>query len=478
MRRLELVTRTLAIVFAATLVFYLGFIDTAPFTVSQHYGSGSKHITALSPGSRLITVNGYLKQIDNYTYFNNDMSFEFDTATTHITFKSPYPDQEIDLGYRDQATWHYNSQIISAPFIDAVGWGRVGAGPYLYQKVPVYGSAQALVDKPPTDKVIGVYDYDASGLNQPAVSLPDYAPTTGQTVITTPLRGQVTMYVYLDGEPFDLSIQKRDLNWYVDPDVATVNIYKGTKLVLGTTIPDDGDTAGDHKLGPAITAELKNPGPTNPEPGVYKVVIAAPGDSVITRIATNLHKVVFAGPLYPVSNHEVYGDIVPKTTPNTITTNALSVSLVTYHQAPKALTINGHPVQLAHAQAKVLATIQPPPGGLNTIVLPTSDVTLGGAGYFAFSPGQFFAPTPYQILPLTDAADVTQVDYILTNYRVPRDLGGGWQQATTDFDLAGAVIQKGQLSWLLSAPGLSDNQGEVDIKSISMDLSKQGWWKR
>ncbi|MBW3538347.1 hypothetical protein KY386_02550 [Candidatus Parcubacteria bacterium] len=352
-------------------------------------------------------------------------------------------------------------------------WSSIGGGPYLYQKEPEFDSLESFLQNSPENKVIGTYDYDPAALTQ-NVRLPDYRPALKETVIDTPLRGRTVMYVYLDNEPFKMKLTKRDLNWYADPDVMNIKVYKQQDVVLEATIDDDGNDTDNRRVGLPQEVELANPGPGLPEAGVYKIVIDAPGDTALTRLETNLHKIVFEGPIYPVANKEVYGGLVEQTKPTNLVTDAPAVSFVTYHQALQDVTVGGQMVNINQPQQAVKAAN---PGGQAAVTIPKSDVVVNGIGYFAFTPEQFFTPTPYKILPIRDAKDLEQVDYVLTNYQKPRQ-EGEWLVAEREFDLSDAVIQKGKLSWLISAPGLKENNRTIEIKSIEMTLTKKGWWGR
>ncbi len=474
MKRLNIISRILAIVLALGLIGYLVFVNTVPFDIHKIYLASSPHISTIGPSSRVESTNGYTKQIDDLAYFTNDMPFAFDTAKITTQFRNHDVNQEVSLGYRNHESWGYASSILSAPFMDAIQLPRTGKGPYLYQKTPAYDSAQAFIKNPPKDKVIGIYDYDNTTLPKANTQPSNYVPSKTHTAIDVPLRGKTTMYVYVQNEPIELKLTKKDLNWYVDPDVTNVSMYKGKDKLISATIDDDGNASNDHKYGRTDVTEIRYPRSGNAEAGIYQIVIDAPSDSVITQISTNLHKFVFEGPIYPINSHEVYGDLVSKTLPTTLYASVLSLSALTNH-APSLQTISADALPLTLTKVGVEQTqklISP----VAMAIAPKSDVILNGPGYFAFSQDQFFEPTPYHILPITSSTDVAHADYILTNYRKPRDLGDGWQETTLDYDLSSAVIQKRQLSWLISAPGLSDSKGEFDIKSISMSLSKEGWW--
>jgi len=471
---LKHVSRMLAFTVAVSLGFYLLWVNLTPLGAVKHYDIHSKLLTALGPKSRVHLEGAVMRQVSDLAYFTATLPYTFTHANLAFLLHNPTPNQEVRVGFQDQPGWHYNTQIIDSPMMDALAWPKVGSGPYLYQKKPTYTSTQDFISKPPTDKLLGVYAYDPGALKQTSVQVSDYQPATANTEIDVPLRGRITMYAYLDNEPFQMSLEKHDLNWYGDPDPVEVRVYKDSNLVFDTTIADDGDSQASHHTGPLQFAEIKNPGPGLPSPGVYKIVIDASTDSVITKISTNLHKLVFEGPLYPVSNHDVYGSLIPKTVPTNLYTNGFALTAQMFHDQPQTLLVGDRKLPLIKASDPVSIDTD----SQNTMVqIPKSDVVINGVGYFAFSQDQFFEPTPYHIMQITGPKDLERVDYVLTSYQPPQQLGDGWVKVNRDFDLKNAVAPKGRLSWVVSAPGLTDNQRFIDIKDIELTLSKKGWFR-
>ncbi|MDB5178658.1 MAG: hypothetical protein JWN01_601 [Patescibacteria group bacterium] len=467
-------SRLTALAGSMVLVGYILFVNAMPLGVSYDFKPGNKNVSSLGPGTRVETLNRSQRLIQDLAYFTSNMTFLFEHARVRMAIKTSDVNQVAWLGYKDQQAWHYNNQVISAPFIDSLGWARVGEGPYLYQKQPSYKSYADFMANTPRDKFIGVYNYSDTALRQSKADMSGYKPATAETVVSTPIRGKVTMYAYLANEPFRLAVEKRDLNWYKDPDVATVKVYKDTDKVFETTIGDDGNTNDDHHPGASQQADIKNPGPGLPEAGVYKIVIDAPDDSIITKIATNMHKITFEGPLHLAGNHEVYGDVVPPTASVDIFTNATDVSAQAFSRSAQTLIAGGKSVPLTQSQTFINLASTPQ---ISAIKAPKSDIVINGVGYFAFSQDQFFEPTPYHILQITGPKDLEKVDYVLTNYKPPKQLGDGWVEVEREFDLSGAVVQKGKLSWVISAPGLADNKRSIEIKDIQMTLTKKGWFK-
>jgi hypothetical protein len=473
--RLKEWSRTLSLAGGVLMVVYLLMANLTPFGESVAYTQADKELSPLGPKSRVQNVGRVSLQSSDFSYFTTSMPFAFDQAHVSFKMKNPDPSQVVTLGYRDQVDWHYTSTTVSAPLIDQLGWPHVGDGPALYQKKPDYSSTAQFLNSPPSNQLIGIFDYDATALKQPTVTLPGYKPASTDTVIDIPLRGKTTMYAYLSGEPFKMAITKRDLNWYPDPDTVDVSVYKDGSKVFEATSDDDGDTKGDGKHGPPQTVNIVAPGPGLPEAGVYKIVIDAPSDVVVTKVETNLHKIAFEGPLYPVQNKEVYGGVSTSTMPTTLYTNAEVLTADTDHSAPQMITYGNNSTQLQKSQKPVqFDTGQ----AASTITFPKSDVIVNGFGYFAFSQDQFFAPTPYHLLQITNEGDLAPVDYVITNYHPPKELGDGWVQLEEDVDLSGAVPYKDNLSWIISAPGLAVNKSTIQIKDIQMTLTKKGWFTK
>jgi hypothetical protein len=485
----------LFVIFSISLIGYLILANYAPFGITKRYTSidGAK-ITELGPKNRVekSTLNSDVvyHQFDDLIYFSTSMPFKFDTATVKITYKNQSPDQLLYLGYQDQDTWHYDLKLIDDPSFRDLNWPKVGVSPYLYQKLSDYSSIDQFLNNPPKDKVIGLIHYDKGFSDLSNIKLSNYQKKNQTTLIQTPLRGKQIIYTYLENEPFVLDFEYYDLNQYPEPDNFDVNIYKNQQLVFQHS---NIDTQSDQTVGnvsPKRSVHIQNPGPELPENGVYKIVIDAPIDIVIVNIKTNLHKLVFQGPLNPIENNEIFPRIVSATKPTTLFTNALTLTAKTYHEQAlqeikvasdsavidlkvqtKSKAKQSYPTlslkEINHEESIIL------PLPLTQIFIPLSDVIIdGNLGYFAFSKDQFFVPTSGYIVQVTDPSDLQAVDYVLTNYSPPK-LDGEWLVSDTHFNLSDATIQNGKLSWLIKAPQLKDSNHQILIKNIEVILTKK-----
>jgi hypothetical protein len=224
-------SRILAISIASLIILYVLLINSAPFNVKKIFNSNNTNTLELTPSGRVKKVGNNSIQNEDLIYFNSRMQYKYDQAKVKLTFKNPYPDQRLVVGYKDQSTWHYNTQILDDPILDSLQWHKVGSGPYLYQKNSNYISLNNFVKNPPQNKIVGIKDYRNTDILLPNTSIPNYRPSASNISINTPLRGKTTLYAYLNNEPFFMSFSKRDLNWQDDPDTVKITIYKDNDTV-------------------------------------------------------------------------------------------------------------------------------------------------------------------------------------------------------------------------------------------------------
>lgn len=477
-RRLHIIARMFFLTLSVVLVGYIVFNNLLPFGATVIYVMGKdKDISALEPKDRVEETkwNGEnaTVQKSDLIYFTTSVPFKFDTATVRMVFQNPDTTQTISAGYQNHANWHYNTKLFDAPFINGLSWKKIGENPTLYQRENKFNTLNDFLINPPKDSIIGTYNYDSEIGNTENTKLQGYKSADYQTVINTPLRGRHVFYAYVDKEPFIMTISKQDLNWYAGPDVATITVYKGNVIVYSAQIDDDGITNGSRKVLPAQEITIKNPGPGLPESGVYKIVIDANEDTVITRIQTNLHKIVVAGSVFLAGNKDIYPGIVSSTSATTLFTNALSLSATTLHKAGvQDIKVGDQTLSLSAANSEKTVV---PKDTITKIVVPKQDVDLKGfQGYFAFSQDNFFLPTEYHIVPIVDPQDIGLTDYLLTNYTVVKKVGA-WEIQEQTFNIKDMYLQNGKLSWVIETPKLKENSRNIFIQNISVTYKKKAW---
>ena len=499
--KIRLLGKFFGIILLVSLSAYVLINNFSPFGVTSEYSlTDIKNPLVLGPKNRVTTknINGQnaFVQTNDLVYFLTSMSFNFDSATVRITFQNPDPEQTISLGFQDQDTWHYATQLIDAPLLNSLTWEKIGKNPTLYQRNPKFTSVDKFLLSPPKDSLIGTYAYDTDLAKSDLVTIPGYSASTSEsnsaaanmdTVINTPLRGRHVMYVYLHNEPFIMTIKKQDLNWYPDPDVMNINVYKDNNLVHSSQIDDDGITDASKKVLPPQEVTIKNSGPGLPENGVYKIILDANSDTVISQIKTNLHKIVFQGSIFPANNSDSYpgltkaksesnsaaADLEASSSGTILFTNALTLSALTYHNSGKQKITIGD--SILDVNALKTEAVMAPKDTLSKVVIPKNDVILKAfQGFFAFSPDEFFVPLQYHVIPITGKDDIDLSDYILTNY-TPSKESGDSRIAEYTFNLFPANIKNGKLSWIIKSPGLVDNNRQIIIKNIEVTLKKKGF---
>lgn len=466
------------------IIIFTGFItytilgNIAPFGITTTYtlSQNQPYISVPGPQQRvkISESNGEttFHQKNDLVYFTTSMPFQFDSATVRVTYQNPDPEQIIQIGFQDNEQWHYTLMPLDLPFINSLTWKRQGTHPTLYERESHFRSTADFL-KHPVNALIGTIGKDIWLSDFSETELSNYHPQTKETVIAVPLRGKHIFYAYLADEPFHLTIQKQDLNWYKDPDVMVVKIYKDEDLVYQATADDDGIQDSSGRSLPPQELVIKNPGPGLPEKGVYKIVIEANGDTVIKRISTNLHKIIFQGSLFPAANREQYHTLIASTSATIVYTNALALSAISYHNAGlQDILVDDQLLRVNILKDNQIIT---PDADLAKVIIPKNDIVLSAyQGYFSFEPDQFFLLSPLHITPITKPEDIQMLDYIVGDYTPPQK-EGEWQANTLRFDIRRAFIKDGKLNWIISAPKLQDNQREVIIKDIEITFEKKGW---
>ncbi|MEK7570954.1 MAG: hypothetical protein AAB553_01655 [Patescibacteria group bacterium] len=479
--KLRLVGQFLGLICLTGFLAYIVLQNLSPFGATIHYSSAvNKDKSLLVPGPRERvsmekTDQGVIfKQTHDLIYFTTKMPLRFDEATVSLTYQNTHPEQIVFVGFQDQPTWHYEKKLFDVPFLNNLNWETMGKNPTLYQREKEFSSIEDFLAYPPRQALIGTYEYDIDIGTTQKTKLLNYQTQATDTKIDVPLRGKHILYAYLENEPFTISIKKQDLNWYEDPDPMTIIIYKDGQVVYKTIIEDDGITDASKKIQSPQQTTITHPGPGLPENGVYKIVLDANNDTIINHITTNLHKLVFAGSIFPAANHDVYPEVFPQTTGTTLYTNALMLSATTYHNASmQDVFVGNKRIRLNTKDDEQMIT---PDADFTQVKTTKNDVILNTfEGYSAFSPRQFFIPMNYHVFPITKKSDTSLSDFILTDYK-PGENRNGWRTSKRTFDLSNAYVKNGQLTWVIMAPKLQEHKSEIQIGNIQVTLDKKPWF--
>ncbi len=453
--RIRITSRNISLFFVGLVILFVGYMNFPLYGLN--YELPEKRILPLSPKNRVeytqLLGTQVHRQTDDIVYFSTP-SQGYDRATARIEFINASPTQPLLVGFKDKSDWHYYTKPADLPLINSLNWIQANSvPPILYSRKDYkYTDVNEFLDKPPSE-LVGAYYTDT---NFEIGWLPDYKKSTKWTTINTPLRGSHSFYVFLENEPFSLQIKKRDLNWYEGADTMKISVYKHGVLMTDVSSVDDGITDASRGSGKIQTVVIQdNEG--IPENGVYRVDIKTNDDTVIESLTTTLSKIVFTPPVFPLSATTIY-------------TDARDLTFKTLHTPPiLPVRLNGQPIMLPSVNEIVPATAS---ANYNTVVLPQGDVIVGGTGMFAFSKNQYFTPYVIKKVDIRTEADLDKLNYLITDYVRPTRSEDGYEETTLEFNLAKAVHDKDKLSWIIQAPGLKKNGGEVLIKNITITLHK------
>jgi hypothetical protein len=473
---IRLISRMFSLAILNALVMYVVF-NNFPLTYLS-LPIDAKNLSEIGPKDRVITENilgeNIQKVVDDITYFTAKTS-GFNEATIRITFRNDNPNQDLFIGFKDKKEWHYNTKPVDLHLINNLNWNSISDNTttlYSQGGNNNYGSVQQFYSDPPHNVVVG--NYFSEETPSPSTILVDYRPSDKITTLDTPLRGSHTFYVYLRNEPFILKILKQDLNWYIGEDLLTVQIYKNGELLTERKIGDDGITDNSKKEGIIQPLVIEYLGDNYPEAGVYKIVMQSNSDVVVKSIKTNLHKIAFVGPIFPINNSNIYNKNIATNYPLDIYTNTPEAHIKALHkQTLENVYVDSEPITINDVNTDYIVGLTNP---LTNIQANNGDIIIAGSGYFSFSKDQFFLPFPYLTSNIKTNEDLSLVQYLLTNYKKPY-INNGWSTAEVTFNLKDAYYEKGKLSWVIKAPGLKSSQSEISIKSIDLIMHKNPIFK-
>lgn len=467
--RLRLFVRLIMLLIFAIIGVYVVYSNYPLYGVTINLEE--KYISDLVPGARVKKVlasnTEVNKQVEDAIYFTTE-SDGYDSAIVKLTFLNGSPDQEIYLGFKDRAEWHYKTKPLFLPLLENLDWYKTNIEPpVFYQKIKKYISFEDFLKKPPETEVVGSYFLENSYARE---SLEGYKPSEKPTKINVPLRGTHTFYTYLQHEPFSIKVEKQDLNWYEGEDILKIRVSKDGKVLTEKNIGDDGIVDTSQLLGEVKSEEIKYEG-GYPENGLYKIDLIASGDVVIKTIESSFQLYSFVPPLYPISGSSVYKPDIASGSATLIYTDANNLVFRTQHSTSyQDIKVNDSVIGINQVNTDFPYKSDK---NRNVLSIPDGDVVLRGAGYFSFSKEQFFTPFLFKKQEVKNKADLELIDYLLTDYVRPFNVDAGWKETEIIFDLKSAFYDnKGKLSWIIRAPRLKENGNSILIKNIEVELTK------
>lgn len=209
-------------------------------------------------------------------------------------------------------------------------------------------------------------------------------------VIDADLRKNHQFYVYLNNT-LNLTITKRDYNWYNGSDEVSVELYDSNNtLIFQDIIPDDGITNEGRKTAPVVktmTCEVKE--------GTYLLRVNfvkgtnAHPDYYIDKIRINTNKIVTTGTVLPVSETTLY----------TNANDMSKISLKYWHSGKdQDIIVEGDDSQIIElTKDDISKNVRKTISGKNTLYFPKGDLYIFSNLYFSFNESNYFEPYVFGI---------------------------------------------------------------------------------
>jgi hypothetical protein len=265
----------------------------------------------------------------------------------------------------------------------------------------------------------------------------------------------------------------QDINRNWNEDMVNINVYKNknNEKVYSEAILLDEDISASNEISSIKEVRVKIP---DLEEGIYRVELGVNDDLLTRKIKTKQKLLIFERRLFIANSREYVPDMKDKAL--TFYSTGKKLTIETSHpQSFQVVKINNQGIEISEANQKyILSKDILSVEEFDTIESPKSDLYLESNGYFVFSSDNMFYPKPPNIIPIEPNTDVNEVDYIIAkNYKKPELLKNDWNQAQAEFDLKDLYIDEdSKIKFLLSAPGLRDDGGEIKISKIKVILEK------
>lgn len=453
-------TKKIRIILWAGLIFltffflWMGIVPFGRIMYLTDFRNQNSFIGRLTPQERLGVTSRSLpnKIIGDPVYFSLFTPRTFDKAKVTVEYKNNSNAQIIEAGVlMDKVVWRYDLRPLENKVIDELmqNWDVVQEdGLILIQKKKNFSSIYEFKDNLPKRDRIALYN---TSISQEYL-IPDYQATTDLHIINHPLRGAYEFYTYIKDEDLDFNFTIEDLNQNQDSDEIDVFLYYEDQVIDSRHLVDDGIATDNRKIVGQrnLSLETKN----LPE-GVYKIEFKANDDVLTKKIETRQSKIAFIDKLrLAVTGQEGF-------------------SLFTDGQRLSALTVNPgsrQVIQIGDDKLEISETYKQFATNIvsEEIELKKDGVLLSTDGVLAFSSDAMVNP---RFKKVGTEINLEKVDYILADYKTPKQLKNGWKQAEIEIDLKNAYREDGKYSFIISAPGLQIDDGQaVELDKIIINL--------
>lgn len=457
-----------------TIFIWLLWIDICPSgvrEVSLVMGESSPYIYSILPDDRVsdvqYTADGKVFRTieDEPTYFNVALpETDFDKIEVELAFDA-YQQPIVEIGgLADIYSESYDLEPLLNTGLDQLSWSEVSDGSVkLLQREHKFDSVADFLDRLPDRESIGVYHYN---LEAP-YRIPDYRASNSVQTVSASLRGYHKYLTYIKNEPFFLEVDYMDMNRTAGADDAVIRVRnEADEVMFEYFIDDDGDILDDQDMSEG-TAVIDQSG--WPE-GVYSVELSGTSDLFWRSFTTKQKYMTFVGKIY-IADDVGY---LPSPRATAFYTDAKHLTLETTHaDSLQSVRMGSEWIGVSQTHTKYQHTVED--RGVVYGYSSLGDMKITGDGKFAFRSDIFFDPDAVTLNAYSDF-DALGIDYILTTYDEPEELGL-WKTASATFDLDGLAKIDDTVKFTISTPGLQDFGASVDIHSITVRFLKDpmGW---
>lgn len=475
--------RVIFIIIASAIFFVFLLRSFSPFGLKAVYNFGYpgstfiKNLLNLNYVSDLGKINNqsidYLElknEIAKFTLEIPPSPKKISKAKISLDFKT---DKEARIGILNDLTEDIEDVTFYEPVLQKILWQSVSNGKLsLFQKNKKFESVDDFISDSSITNTdgqgVGVYDYEL----KPIVS--DKTSTAGNFQTDSKLRGAHTMYVCVNNSSFKLEISKVDLNQYDGSDEVNIFGFYDDVNIFHTKIEDDGveNKSTDLAKTQSVSFEKKL------ENGIYKILIDAGSDSIISNIKVNQNLVVFDD-LFFADNPAVY-PIARDYKINTIYTDADRIDFALAHESQKQnIKINNDTFLIDEKNKSIslnrelsdIYSLTDPKKKLSMIQSDINDIRISAESVFSFSQEAFFKPRLSSTASISQTTDISSLEYIIGKYKKATEKEG-WYHQDLEIPIGPDIVSDNELEFTIYTNDKGDSQKRnwLKIKNLKITL--------
>lgn len=438
------------------------------FTAPNAWQPGRSCLGAPSPSDRVISGGNSLLVLADPVYFSVFSPRAFSRAEVSIVYRPHLSSATpiFEAGFlADKKLWRYQLKPVYNLWLEQgfSHWTEITEGNLrLFQRQDRFKSVKDFLaawhkngsSLCTVKNCLAVYNINLSDF-PPALDLNSLNKEESATVFPYTLRGTHQFYFYLPAAGLQLSGELIDRNENKDKDEAEFRIVSGQHLAAAFTLPDqrsETETSGDFSQPQPFKfsrADLA--------PGLYRLEFRANDDLMISGLRVN------SSYLSAINKIAVSGQ-----EPVELITDAPYLQIKTLD--PTALqTINFGSASIAVSEIYQQYEVKSQQAGWQKITFPRGGLILENNGVFAARSSALLNPDYPRLDRFSPLAD--RLDFVLADYQPAQTLAGDWRQSQIDFSTAGFYRENSRYSLLLSAPGMTldnGNGGLIEIKEIKV----------